>query len=735
MLGKFDMTSWQLHMAQRPITRRTFLQVTGLAGAGFLVGCAREADAPTVAAEQGPAAATATEAAAESLNAFVRIASDDTVTVICKHLDKGQGVTTGLPTIVAEELDADWSQMRAEFAPADAGVYGNLFWGPVQGTGGSSSIANSWTQLRQAAAGARAMLVGAAAAAWGVPAGEIEVARGKLSHGDNSATFGELAASAADIAPPATPVLKSPEQFTLIGTRLPRLDSAAKTDGSATFTSDVDLPGMVHAAIAHAPKFGASVKSFDATSAQAMTGVHQVVQVPRGVAVVADSFWTATRARDMVEIEWDESQAEQRGSAEIAAEYRQALGGDGVTARDDGDAAGAITAAATQLSAEYELPYLAHATMEPMNCVAQVRGDGCELWVGSQVQTIDQAVVAQIAGVDPGQVHINTHFAGGSFGRRAVPDSDYTADAVAIAKAAGLDVPVKLQWTRENDMRGGRYRPLNVHRIRAGIDDSGNLVAWHHSEAIQSFVAGTPFEGLIQNGVDSTSVEGASNLPYAIANYRVDLHTMPGKVPTLWWRSVGHTQNAFVTETFFDEVATAAGRDPVEMRLAMIGEHPRQARVLELAAEQAGWGSALSPGRGRGVALHESFGTKVAQVVEVTVRDDGGFSVDRVVCAVDCGIAINPDIVRAQIEGGIGYGLSAALREAIELDGGRVKQGNFDRYRPLRIDEMPQVDVHIVASNEDPTGIGEPGVPPIAPAVANALFAVTGQRLRNLPLM
>ncbi len=560
-------------------------------------------------------------------------------------------------------------------------------------------------------------------------------AKAVLTHAASgqSANFGEFASAAAAITPPAEPKLKTPEQFTLIGTRVPRLDSAAKTDGTAKFAADVDLPGMVHAAVAHPPKFGAKVKSFDAGRALAISGVRDVVQIPAGVAVIADSFWTAMRGRDALDIQWDETEAEQRGNAQMESDYRADMENAGLQARNDGDAPGAFEQAATKLEADYDLPFLAHATMEPMNCVAQINTDSCEIWSGSQAQTIDQVVAASITGLTPGQVKINTHFAGGSFGRRAVPDSDYLAEAVSIAKAAKLSVPVKLQWTREDDMRAGRYRPMNCHRLRAGLDAKGKLVAWHHKAAIQSFLVGTPFEGMIQNGIDSTAVEGAHNMPYTIPNYRVDLHTMPNKVPTLWWRSVGHSQNAYVTETFFDEVATAAGRDPVEMRLELIGDHPRQAAVLKLAAEKAGWGTPLPAGRGRGVALHESFGTKVAEVAEVTVRSDGGFSVDRVVCAVDCGIAVNPDVIRAQIEGGIGFALSAALREAVHIVDGKVKEGNFDRYRSLRIDEMPKVEVHIVPSAESPSGIGEPGVPPLAPAVANALFAVTGKRYRRLP--
>lgn len=709
------------------LNRRSFLTVVGLSGAGFMVGCSRDDGG-----EAGPTADTSTD-----LGPFVRIGSDNTVTVLCKHLDKGQGVTTGLPTIVAEELDADWAQMRAEFSPADPAVYNNLFFGPMQGTGGSSSIANSWMQLRNAAAGARHMLVAAAADAWGVPADEIAVQNGNVAHrgSGKSASFGELAARAADIEPPAEPRLKDPADFTLIGSHVPRLDSAAKTDGTAMFTIDVTRPGMLTAVVAHPPKFGATLRSFDAAQAKDVPGVTDVVEIPRGVAVVADNFWSAKRGRDALSIEWDESGAELRSSDGMFDEYATLLeSGEGLAARDDGDVDERFANATDVIRREFRFPFLAHATMEPMDCVVELKPGACEIWTGSQLQTGDQYVVAQILGIQPDQVTIHTQFAGGSFGRRAVPDSDYIADAVMTAQAIGGRAPVKLVWTREDDMHGGRYRPMSYHVMEGAVDDDGNITAWRHRIAIQSFLIGTAFEGLVQDGLDTSSVEGSRGLPYAIPNLKVLLHTAENGVPTLWWRSVGHTQNGFVTEAFFDELADAAGKDPYQMRKAMLKEHPRHLAVLELAAEKAGWGEDLGAGRGRGIALHESFGSFVAQVVDVTVADDGSLSVDRVVCAVDCGIAVNPDVVRAQMEGGIGYALSAALREEVTLADGVVEQSNFDRYRPLRISEMPDIDVHIVPSAEAPTGVGEPGVPPLAPALANAVFAATGKRIYRMPI-
>lgn len=711
---------------QISMNRRSFLQVVALSGAGFIVGCRQGPDPGSVEHATGTA----------ELGPFIRIGTDNTVTVVVKHLDKGQGVTTGLPTIVAEELDADWSQMRAEFAPADASRYNNLFFGPMQGTGGSSSVANSWMQLREAAAAARAMLVEAAAAAWGVPAAEITVRQGGVRHAASGeeATFGDLALRAADIAPPAELKLKTPAEFTLIGTHVPRLDSAAKTDGSAAFTMDLSRPGMVTSVVAHPPKFGATVKSFDASAARDVAGVHDVVEIARGVAVIADSYWSATQGRDALQIEWDDTSAESRSSAQLFDDYRARAAQNGAVARNTGDAGAALSGAGTVIRREFEFPFLAHATMEPMDCIVELREDACEIWTGSQLQTGDQQVAAEIAGLTPEQVIIHTVFAGGSFGRRAVPDSDYVAEAVMVAKAIGGRAPVKLYWSREDDMRGGRYRPMSFHVMEGAVDESGAITAWRHGVAIQSFMRGTAFAGMIEDGVDGSAVEGARGLPYAIPNVHVTWHEAQNGVPTLWWRSVGHTQNGYATEVFFDELAHAAGRDPVELRRELLKDHPRHLAVLELAANKAGWGEPLAEGRGRGIAVHESFNTLVAEVVEVTVTGDGSFTVDKVVCAVDCGIAINPDVIRAQMEGGIAYALSAALREEVTLSDGEVQQGNFDRYRVLRIDEMPQVDVHIVPSTEAPTGVGEPGVPPLAPALANALFAASGKRIDRLPI-
>ncbi len=706
------------------LSRRRFLQGTA-AGVGLLVGF----DLPV-------GRAVAQTGGVLAPNAFVRIAPDNTVTIIAKHIEFGQGTYTGLATILAEELDADWSQVRVESAPADVSRYNNLFFGPAQGTGGSTSVANSWEQLRKAGAMARAMLVAAAAREWSVPAAEITVERGVLSHARTGrrATFGELASKAATLPPPADVKLKDPKDFKLIGRRIPRLDSKAKTDGTAQFTMDVYLSDMLTALIARPPRFGARVRTVDAAAARRVKGVTDVVQVPAGIAVLARNFWAARKGRRALRIDWDESGAERRGTDELFAAYRALARQPGTRARRDGDPDAAIAGATRVLEAVYEFPYLAHAPMEPLDCVVRLTPGGCEVWAGSQFPTIDHAVVAQVVGLPPDKVRIHTLLGGGSFGRRATPNGDVAGEAASIAKAIAGRQPVKLVWTREDDITGGRYRPLYVHRLRAGLDPAGRIVGWEHRIVGQSIIKGTPFDPLyVKDGIDATSVEGATTLPYDIPSIGVELHTTEVGVPVLWWRSVGSTHTAFSTETFLDELAHAAGRDPLELRRALLKNHPRHLGVLELAAQKAGWDVPLPRGRARGIAVHESFGTCVAQVAEVSLGRDGLPKVERVVCAVDCGVAVNPDVIRAQMEGGIGFGLGAGLWSEITLVQGRVQQSNFHDYRPLRIEEMPLVEVYIVPSAAPPTGVGEPGVPPIAPAVANALFHLTGRRVRRLP--
>ena len=718
------------------LSRRDFLK----AGAGLTLGTV----VPQAFAQAGPGQAGSKSVAAGVFepNAFIRIGTDSSVTVIVKHLEMGQGTYTGLPTLVAEELDADWSQIRVEGAPADASRYNNLFMGPMQGTGGSTAMANSYEQMRKAGAAARAMLVAAAAERWKVAPDTITVARGAVLHqpSNRRASFGQLAAGASKQPVPQEVKLKDPKDFVFIGRRAPRTDARAKSNGTAVFTQDVKLPGMLTALVAHPPRFGGKVRSFDASKAKAVAGVVDVVAIPQGVAVLAGDFWSAKKGRDVLAVDWDESGAFKLGSEEIMAEYKRLAATPGLSARKEGDAAAALASAAKTFEAVYEFPYLAHACMEPMNCVVRLSADACEIWNGEQFQSIDQPAVAAVLGMKPEQVKLNMLYAGGSFGRRANPQADYVVEAVRVAKAIGGRAPVKLVWTREDDMRAGYYRPMYCHALKGGLDAQGNIVAWQQRIVGQSILAGTAFEGMmVKDGIDATSVEGAANLPYLIPNLGVELHSPRMGVPVQWWRSVGSTHTAFSTETFLDELAAAAGKDPYQLRRALLAKSPRHKTVLEIAATEADWSAPLVPARagdrrGRGIAVHESFNTVVAQVAEVTVRRDGSWRLDRVMCAVDCGIAVNPDVVRAQMESGIAYGLTAAMYGAITLKDGVVDQSNFHDYMPLRLPEMPRIGVYIARSGEKPTGVGEPATPVIAPAVANALAAATGKRIRSLPI-
>jgi len=670
-------------------------------------------------------------------NAFLRIGADNSVTIIAKHVELGQGAYTGIATVLAEELDADWAQVRVESAPANAKLYANLAFGTLQGTGGSSAMANSWMQLREAGAKGRAMLLTAASLEWKVQVTDLDVDKGVVSHtaSKRQATFGALASKAAALPVPEKVTLKDPKDFKLIGRQNPRVDVPSKVDGTAQFTLDVALPGMLVALLKRPPLFGGTVKSFDPTAAGAVPGVVKVVEVPHGVAVVAKSFWAAKQGRDALLVEWDDTHAEKRSSSEIMDEYRHLAEQPAASARKVGDAAPALKNAAHTVSASYEFPYLAHAPMEPLDAVVKLTGTSCEIWAGDQFQTMDQGNAAKTAGLDPQQVSIHTLYAGGSFGRRANVWSDYIVEAVSIAKAYGADgTPIKLQWTREDDIHGGLYRPMYFHKLEAGLNEKRELVGWRHVIVGQSIMAGGPFEVMVKNGIDPTSVEGAATIAYAIPNIDVELATTKTGVSVLWWRVVGSSHTTYVVETFIDEVAHAAGKDPFAFRRDLLEHEPRMKAVLELAADKAGWSSGPLPkGKGRGIAVCEAFKTYVAQVAEVTVDDAGRVTVDRVVCAVDCGIAINPDVIAAQMEGGIGFGLGAVLYGAITLKNGRVEQDNFNNYRVLRINEMPKVEVHIMPSAEAPTGVGEPGVAPIGPAVANAIFAATGTRIHVLP--
>lgn len=704
-----------------------------LAGAGALVVAFRLDPKPARAAP-GPNLA---DVKAQP-NAFVRIGADDTVTVVIKHLDMGQGNTTGLATILADELGADWRHVRTEFAPADAALYNNTLMGPIQGTGGSTAVANSWFQLRKAGAAAREMLMAEAAFRWKVPVSEITVADSLVRHAPSGrqARFGELAASAASLPVPSEPRLKDPSEWTLIGQTVPRLDSVAKTNGTAVYSLDIRRPNQVTALVARAPRFGATVKSFDAAAARKVAGVLDVVQVPTGVAVIARDTWSAMKGREALTVAWDDSTAETRSSDAILAEYRERAKGPGLTASERGDPQAALKGAAKVVEAEFTFPYLAHAAMEPLNATIEKGADGgYDVYAGFQFQTVEQATMAAILGVTADRVRLHSNWAGGSFGRRATPTADYLAEAAAVFKASGEKAPLHLVWTREDDMAGGYYRPTVLHRVRAGIDGKGAVVGWDHVMVGKSIMIGSPFEAMIvKNGIDATTVEGASDTAYALPAYRFGVHNGREGVPVLWWRSVGHTHTAHVMEVMIDELAHAANVDPVAYRLSLLTQAPRLSGVLKLAAEKAGWSAKpQDPGRGLGVAVHESFGSYVAMVADVTAHD-AAIRVNRIVAAVDVGVPVNPDVIRAQVEGAVGFALSAVLRNRITLKDGQVQEHNFDAYEPTRMSEMPKVEVHIVPSQAAPTGIGEPGVPVLGPSIANAVFAATGRRLRSLPL-
>jgi isoquinoline 1-oxidoreductase beta subunit len=711
------------------VSRRVFLQSAG--ATGLVIGFGWLAPTPAETALPGVEGAATGPLAP---NAFVRVGTDNLVTVICKHHEMGQGNTTGLATLVADELDADWSLVRTEYAPSDAKLYSNLLFGTMQGTGGSSAIANSFLQYRSAGATARAMLVAAAAEAWQVPASEIRTSKSTLTHASGRrATYGEMAVAASRQTPPDNPPLKQAGQFTFIGRdrSTPRVDSPSKCNGTAIYTIDVKLPDLLTAVIEWPPSFGAKLVSFDATDAKNVKGVTDVVEVPEGVAVVATGTWAALQGRRALKVQWDESASRDLDSEALLARYRAQAAQPGTPFTKPTTASGA--AAVKTIEAIYEFPFLAHATMEPMNCVAWLHDGMLETWSGHQFPTFDHMFAAKAAGLPMDKVKLHTLVSGGSFGRRANVWSDFSVAAVNVAKAIGGRAPIRLQFSREDDTGAGLYRPMYVHAVKAGIDAQGRIATWQHTIVGQSILAGGPMaEMMIKDGIDPTSVEGVDKSVYDLPMLAGTLHSPTLAVRPLWWRSVGNTHTAYVMETMMDELATTAGRDPVAFRLELLGKSPRAAAVLKLAADKAGWGKPRRGGVAQGIAVHESFDTFVAQVAEVSMRN-GKVKVERVVCAVDCGVPVNPDVIRAQMEGCIGFALGALYYSEVEIKGGRAAQRNFDTYRALRIHEMPKVEVHIVPSSEKPSGVGEPGVPPLAPAVANAVAKLGGQRVRRLP--
>jgi isoquinoline 1-oxidoreductase subunit beta len=717
------------------LTRRDFVKAGLAAGAGLtlavsLQGCAREAS---------PAAS----GAAFAPDAWIRIGSDDTVTVMVDRSEMGQGVSTALPMLVAEELDADWAAVRYQFAPANQAYNNPLSLGQL--TGGSTSVRAAYRPLREAAARARLMLVAAAAAQWGVPAADCRTEAGAVMARDGRRVrYGAVASAAASQPVPERVRLKPASEFRLLGRSLPRLDTADQVTGRAVFGIDVQPAGVLTAVVARCPVFGGKLRSFEAAAARAVPGVKHVVQIASGVAVVAEGFWAAKLGRDALKLEWDEGELATLDDAAVSARLEELSHGAGNAARKTGQ--GGVASAARTLEAVYEVPYLAHATMEPMNCTADVRPDRVTLWVPTQYQTGpkllgggSRGVAAKHAGVGMHDVTVHTTHLGGGFGRRA--ETDFVAEACQISKAVGA--PVKVVWSREDDTRHDQYRPAARHLLRGGLGADGAPLLWVHHVVCPSIIAkfmpswlpgfATRLAGPLKGGVDANAIEGAAEIPYAFPNLEVRYTRADLGVPVGFWRSVGHSHTAFAVECFLDELAALAGSDPVEFRRRLLAAAPRHLGVLNLAAAKSGWGSPAPAGRFRGIALHESFGSYVAQVAEISLRD-GTLRVHRVTCAIDCGQVINPDIVKAQLEGGIVFGLTAALKGRISLQRGRVKQSNFHDYPLLTMREMPEIEVHIVPSALEPGGVGEPGTPPIAPAVANAVFAATGKRIRRLPI-
>jgi isoquinoline 1-oxidoreductase subunit beta len=709
------------------LERRDFLRISVAASGGLLIGLHFPGLQAIASAES-----VSKQPANFMPNAFVRIGSDDRVTVIVNHSEMGQGVYTSLPMLLAEELDADWEKVGFEPAPVDP-KYNHPAFG-IQMTGGSSSVWSGLEQFRQAGAAARAMLVTAAAQQWKVDTTACRTESGAVLNGSNrKLTYGQLVGIAATLTPPEHVQLKDPKTFKLIGKPIKRLDTPEKLNGGAVFGIDVKLPGLLTAVIARPPIFGAKMKSFDDSRARSMPGVKKIVAVPAGVAVIAESFWQAKMARNALKVEWDEGSMQNFSTAEMMHQFREQVKSPGTSVRKDGDAASALSGAAKKIEAVYEVPYLSHLMMEPLNCTVDLRADSCEVWTGSQFQTIDRANAAKVAGLPPEKVQLHTTFLGGGFGRRANPQSDFVVEAVHVAKAAGA--PVKVIWTREDDMAGGWYRPAFLHAIEGGVDASGNALGWRSRLVGQSIMAGTLFAAMMMKGkeYDPASVEGVDDLPYEIPNITVESHQAEINVPVQWLRSVGHSHTAFAVECFVDELAGLAQKDPYQFRRALLQKHPRHLAVLDLAAEKAGWGKPLPNGMGRGIAVHFAFESYSAHVVEVSV-ENGQVRVHRMVCAIDCGQYVNPGIIAAQTEGGAIFGASAALFQELTFDKGRLQQTNFHTFPVMRMNECPKIETYIVDNQEKSGGIGEPGVPCAAPAIANAVFAVTGKRIRKLPI-
>ncbi len=713
------------------VSRRGFLKSAAAASAVLYVGATADG------------AAAASSSADAMLNPFVKIDAEGNVIAIIKHFEKGQGTATGLSTLIAEELGVSIEQIGFEFAPSNPQVYNNLFFGPFQGTGGSTAMPNSWMQYRTAGANAREVLTKAAAKAWGVDAGSLDIQDGMVVGGGNSAPLGEFVAAAAEFTPSEEPLLRAPSEWKIIGNEATRRkDSPMKVNGSAQFGMDVFLPNQMVVMIKRTPQRGGTVASFDDTAAKDVKGYIMAMPLPtkHGVAVYAENTWAAMQSREAIDVEWDLSAAETRSSQEIKDEIMAALSTEPVYNVNQADKAAvvsAVDAAETVVEKTFYFPLLAHAPMEPMNCTIEQTADGdIVLHDGAQMPTGPHMAYQQIFQLPAEKIHVKTLLAGGSFGRRATPDADYQVEAGLAFVMTDRSRPVKLVWDREDDIRGGYYRPATGHKVRVGLDTNGEIVGWEHQVAGQSIMKGTAFEAFsVKDGVDHSTVEGLADSPYTIPNMAVGLTDTEKATSVLWWRSVGHTHTAYVMEVMMDMAAKAVGKDPVEFRLSYLqgdADQARKAGVLKLAAEKGNWGSP-APGNVQGIAVHKSFGSYVAEVVEISGNLDDGIQIEKVTAAVDCGIAVNPDVVKAQTEGAIGYGIGHAMRDQITLDGGAIEQSNFPDYEPLRISDIKAIETHIVASAEAPTGIGEPGTPPAAPALANAI-ANLDLRVSELPM-
>ena len=712
-------------MSKGGISRRTFLKASAAVGGGLLLSF----NLPAL-MRNAEAAETAT-ANTFAPNAFIRIDRQGRVTLVVHQVEMGQGTYTSLPMLLAEELEVDLAQVQLEHAPPDDKLYANPLVG-FQATGGSTSVRGAWEPLRRAGATARTLLVSAASATWNVDSNSCRAEKGEVIHlpTGRKLDYGALVDKAVTLPVSDRVTLKDPKDFKLIGTAAKRLDSQDKVNGKAQFSIDVKIPGMKIATVAACPVFGGKLASVDEAKAKAVKGVHQVVRLDDAVAVVADHMWAAKQGLAALDIRWDEGPNAKLSTADIVQELKAASQKPGAVARKEGDVAKAMAGAARKVEAVYQVPFLAQATMEPLNCTVQVRKDGCDVWVGTQVATRAQATAAQVTGLPPEKIRVHNHLLGGGFGRRL--EVDFITQAVQIAKqVAG---PVKVIWTREEDFQHGIYRPYYYDRLAAGLDEHGTPIAWSHRITGSSILARW-FPPAFKEGLDPDAVEGAAELPYVFPNVLVDyVRQEPPGIITGWWRGVGPTHNIFVVESFIDELAAAAKKDPVEYRRALLGKSPRARAVLDLATEKASWGRPLPKGHGRGVSVQHVFGSYLAQVAEVAVSKAGEVRVQRVVCAVDCGIIVNPDTVKAQMEGGIIFGITGALYGEITIKDGRVEQNNFHDYRILGINEAPVVEVYLVKSTESPGGIGEPGTSAIAPAVTNAIFAATGKRVRKLPV-